>query len=136
MRAALALCALVVMAGCQTGLPKDWTQSNPETWQAVATAAQASVYGPDASKSDPVPMLAFCGRVGALEYAAVLAGGGDDQTAAREAVRTMRAYCETHSPALDYAQLTAAVRSVCGVAANDTDCCLGLMVAGKRSIPK
>lgn len=128
-----ALAALLLLAGCQTGLPTGWESSNPTAWGNVATMAQERVYGPDATTDAPVPVLAATGRVGAVEYQTLSLAAVPTQECARAAVRAMRQYCETLATPWDYATLTAAIRAVCGVAANDADQCLGLMVAAKRA---
>lgn len=133
MRAAVALAALMILAGCQTGLPAGWNASNPTAWGNVATVAQERVYGPEAPTTAPVPMLAATGRVGAAEYQALSLAAVPTQECARAAVRAMREYCETLTPPMDYTALTATIRAVCGVAANDADQCIGLMVAARRA---
>ena len=126
---------LIALYGCQTGLPAGWQASNPTAWQNVAQAAHERVYGPEASTADPVPMLAACGRVGSAQYAVSTRSMLPAQDCAREAVRAMCSYCATLASPVDYTGLCAAIRAVCGVKANDTDQCIGLMVAAKRAAP-
>lgn len=126
---ALALSA----AGCST-LPKGWTESNPDAWDAVAVAVCERVYAPDASTLAPVPTLAATGRTGAITYQAMRETKIDKGLCAAAAVKAMELRAKTlPAPLVGYEEIAAAVLEVCAVPANDADQCLGLMVGAIRS---
>ena len=130
----LLLFALALSLSACSTLPKGWSESNPDAWDAVAVAACERVYAPDASTIAPVPTLAATGRTGAITYQAMRETKIDKGLCAAAAVRAMELRAKTlPAPLVGYEAIAAAVLEVCAVPASDADQMLGLMVGAIRS---
>ena len=126
----LAVCLSAV--GC-VSVPAGYTDSNAAAVSRVADAAATVIY----TTTAPTPataILASAGHAGAAQYWADAATDKQDRIRKALAVELRTAQLQD-ATVRDWAALATAIRSTLKVSANDSDQCLGLLLAAIR-LPK
>ncbi len=130
--AGMVLLVLGAASGCAS-LPAGWEESDADQLEAVAQACAAQVYCAPEPPRPEIVVLRSAGLVGAAAYRkAMELAGGEKEEWIRAGVRAAVGWAQRRYPELKDVGLAQLIRSECGVAANDADQVLGLLLAGLR----